>query len=133
MARKIFDNFVLFPGGSLNGAVQTLDVDLPRPEDEAPEGYYLISVISDANLNAPVAAQCLNRISTSDPSSPLSYAFVNVGAPIDVAASANGSGVVQGWLIGKSPARIQMTLTGAGSAAGGRVWVIVHAIGRSGR
>ena len=133
MARLIFDESVLFPGGSANGAVQNLDVDLPRPEDEAPEGYYLVSVISDGQLNAPVAAQCMNRMSTSDPNSALAYNFIPVGGAIDVAASSSGSGVVQGWLIGKSPARIQVSLTGAGSAAGGRVWVMVHAIGRGGR
>lgn len=132
MARKIFESYVTITAAAATGTAVYLDVDLPAPGDESDDGDYLVTAISDAALGTPVAVQAVNRIPISSPDHPLSYSMVPVGPALDVAAQSGNSQVVQGWLVGRSPAQLQITLAAAASASGGRVWVVVYAVGRRG-
>jgi hypothetical protein len=130
VAHRVFDRYATFAAGAANGTVISLDVDLPPPGEEAPDGNYLVSAISDAALDAPVTVQCYNRIPIETPGRGLRYEMVPVGPALGVTAQGTNSQVVQGWLVGRSPAQVQITLGAAASAAGGRVWVVVYALGR---
>jgi hypothetical protein len=128
--RKVFDEYATFAATAASGTAVTLLV--PVPETPPMDGTYLVSVLPDADLGSEVQVAFYNRIPLTTPVRGTETRMVPVGTtPFATVNAGEPQGIlVQGWLVGESPAHVVLTLTAAASSTGGRVWVVVYAVGR---